>query len=124
MRSPSSSGFPSSSPRMRSSPAIPGTGVRWCTPTPASARCSRTSEVRTRASIRALAEGLADDTPEACAAARDLGVTHVLDFGGRYIFDEDPRAEMYPGLSELDGGPGLSLVASDGKIGLYEVDCD
>ena len=72
----------------------------------------------------ALAEGLADDTPEACAAARDLGVTHVLDFGGRYIFDQDPRAEMYPGLSELDGGPGLSLVASDGKIGLYEVDCD
>ncbi|MFF2493093.1 DUF6541 family protein [Agromyces sp. NPDC058064] len=72
----------------------------------------------------ALAEGLAEGGDEACAAARDLGVTHVLDFGDQFIFDEDRRAEKYPGLTELDGGAALTLVASEGELVLYEVDCD
>ncbi|MFF2274891.1 DUF6541 family protein [Agromyces sp. NPDC058126] len=73
---------------------------------------------------RALAEGLAEGTPEACAAARELGVTHVLDFGEQYIFEADPRSESYPGLSELDESAGLVLIAAEGELGLYEVDCD
>lgn len=73
----------------------------------------------------ALAEGLADGTPEACAAARDLGVTHVLDFGDRFIFGTDERAEQYPGLTGIDAdADGLTLVDADGEIGLYAVDCD
>ncbi|WP_022888301.1 DUF6541 family protein [Agromyces italicus] len=72
----------------------------------------------------ALADGLAEATPEACESARDLGVTHVLDFGDQYIFEEDERAEKYPGLTELREGPGLRLIAADGELALYKVVCD
>ncbi|WP_400994031.1 DUF6541 family protein [Agromyces sp. GXQ0307] len=70
-----------------------------------------------------LAEGLADRTPEACAAAADLGVTHILDFGDRFIFATDDRADRYPGLTDVAEGPGLRLIAAEGDARLFEVDC-
>ncbi|GAA1777178.1 DUF6541 family protein [Agromyces lapidis] len=69
----------------------------------------------------ALAEGLSDGTPEACAAAHDLGVTHVLDFGERYIFAEDLRAEEFPGITNVSGSDTLTLIAERGDAKLYEV---
>jgi hypothetical protein len=71
---------------------------------------------------RAVAEGLADATPEACAAARELGVTHVIDSDDRMLFVGDARAELYPGLTDLPRDPeGLTLVAERGDARLYEV---
>lgn len=69
----------------------------------------------------AIATGLADGAPDACAAAHDLGVTHVLDFGGRYIFGKDERADQYPGLTAVTDSDALSLVAEQGDARLYEV---
>lgn len=71
---------------------------------------------------RAVAEGLSDATPEACAAAADLGVTHVIDSDGRMLFIGDARAELYPGLTDLPRDPaGLTLLAERGDARLYEV---
>ncbi|WP_438855338.1 DUF6541 family protein [Agromyces sp. M3QZ16-3] len=71
---------------------------------------------------RAVAEGLADGTPEACAAAASLGVTHVIDSDDRMLFIGDPRAEQYPGLTDLPRDPdGLTLLAERGDARLYEV---
>ncbi|GGI47665.1 hypothetical protein GCM10010932_23530 [Agromyces flavus] len=71
---------------------------------------------------RAIAEGLADATPEACEAARELGVTHVIDSDDRMLFVDDARAELYPGLTDLPRDPeGLTLVAERGDARLYEV---
>jgi hypothetical protein len=71
---------------------------------------------------RAVAEGLADATPEACAAAAELGVTHVIDTDGRMLFVGDARAELYPGLTDLPRDPeGLTLLAERGDARLYEV---
>lgn len=71
---------------------------------------------------RAVAEGLADMTPEACAAARELGVTHVIDSDDRMLFIGDARAELYPGLTDLPRDPdGLELLAERGDARLYEV---
>lgn len=71
---------------------------------------------------RAVAEGLADATPEACAAAAELGVTHVIDTDGRMLFVGDARAELYPGLTNLPRDPeGLTLLAERGDARLYEV---
>ncbi|MGR2753276.1 DUF6541 family protein [Agromyces arachidis] len=71
---------------------------------------------------RAVAEGLADATPEACAAAEELGVTHVIDSDPRMLFIGDARAELYPGLTDLPRDPaGLALLAERGDARLYEV---
>jgi hypothetical protein len=71
---------------------------------------------------RAVAEGLADATPEACAAAAELGVTHVIDSDTRMLFVGDARAELYPGLTDLPRDPeGLTLLAERGDTRLYEV---
>ncbi|MEI5585044.1 MULTISPECIES: DUF6541 family protein [unclassified Agromyces] len=73
-------------------------------------------------SHRAIAEGLADATPEACAAAAELGVTHVIDSDARMLFTGDARAELYPGLTDLPRDPeGLTLLAERGDARLYEV---
>ncbi|GAA2456006.1 DUF6541 family protein [Agromyces soli] len=74
------------------------------------------------ASYWAVANGLADATPDACAAAAELGVTHVIDSDDRMLFPGDPRAELYPGLTGLsDDPPGLTLIAQRGDARLYEV---
>ncbi|MCK8608658.1 DUF6541 family protein [Agromyces sp. C10] len=71
---------------------------------------------------RAIAEGLADGAPEACAAAAELGVTHVIDSDDRMLFIGDARAELYPGLTDLPRDPAaLSLLAERGDARLYEV---
>lgn len=71
---------------------------------------------------RAVAEGLADATPEACGAAAELGVTHVIDSDARMLFVGDARAESYPGLTDLPRDPeGLTLLAERGDARLYEL---
>lgn len=68
-----------------------------------------------------VAEGLADGDPAACAAATELGVGYVLDFGDRFVFRFDRRAELYPGLTSLNDPSALTLLAERGSAKLYEV---
>ncbi|MGR0220188.1 DUF6541 family protein [Agromyces sp. ZXT2-6] len=71
---------------------------------------------------RTVAEGLADADPAACEAARQLGVTHVIDSDDRMLFIGDARAELYPGLTDLPRDPeALTLLAERGDARLYQV---
>jgi hypothetical protein len=68
-----------------------------------------------------LAAGLAQGTPAACAAAADLGVRYVLDFGDRYVFAEDKRADKYGGITAVEDSTVLTVVAEEAGLKLYEV---
>lgn len=72
-------------------------------------------------SYRDLSEGLAQGTPAACAAAADLDVDYVLDFGDRYVFANDKRAQTYAGITSIENSSVLSVVAEDAGLKLYEV---
>ena len=72
-------------------------------------------------SYRDVAAGLAQGTPAACAAADALGVDYVLDFGDRYVFAEDKRADQYGGLTAVEDSSVLTVVAEDAGLKLYEV---
>ena len=68
-----------------------------------------------------IAGGLAQGTPAACAAAADLGVDYVLDFGDRYVFAGDERASAFDGVTTVAGSNVLTVVAEAGGSKLYEV---
>ena len=68
-----------------------------------------------------IAEGLAEGTPAACAAAADLGVDYVLDFGDRYVFADDDRADQYDGITSVANSSVLTEVAEADGSKLYEV---
>ncbi len=68
-----------------------------------------------------LAEGFTSATAEVCEAVHSYGITHVLDFGGRKLFKNDPRAEKFPGFSSLKKSDAVTLVAEQGKAKLYRV---
>ena len=57
-------------------------------------------------------------SPEACAAAMDLGITHALDFGTQEIhYGKNP----YPGFDDLATAAGFRLVDREGTAALYEL---
>ncbi|KLU10617.1 DUF6541 family protein [Kocuria sp. SM24M-10] len=79
--------------------------------------------------LHTLATGIDDATPgsAACAAAEELDVRYVLDFGNQFIVPNAPQARDYSGLNAVDpaGAPGLALVEREGPAALYEVvGCD
>lgn len=58
---------------------------------------------------------------EVCAAAKRLGVTHLLDFGTDYIpAFNDPRS-LYPGVTLAPDSTAFTLVASEGHARLYKL---
>ena len=63
---------------------------------------------------------LADSDEEVCAAARELGLTHVLTGGSRakYYSSLDPQA---PGIDAVPGAAGFTSVAAAGPYVLYEI---
>ena len=69
----------------------------------------------------AVAEGLGDGDPAACTAAEEIGVEYVLDFGDHFVFANDRRSELYPGLTDLADPSALTLLAEHGDAKLYEV---
>ncbi|MUN61704.1 hypothetical protein GMA12_00805 [Kocuria sediminis] len=79
--------------------------------------------------LHALATGLDDAVPgsPACAAAEELDVRWVLDFGTQFIIPHAQQARDYAGLNAVDpaAAPGLALVEREGPAALYEVvGCD
>ena len=60
--------------------------------------------------------------PAVCRAARDLGVTHVLDLGGPSYFSTARTDERYAGLrAASEGSPALEVVATSGRSRLLEL---
>lgn len=57
-------------------------------------------------------------SPEACAAAMELGVTHALDFGTQEVHH---GSNPYPGFDELASAEGFRLVDREGSAALYEL---
>lgn len=57
----------------------------------------------------------------ACLAADTLGVTHVLDFGSRILFEGDRRANLFTGTTEVGDSPVLTEVDREGDAVLYEL---
>ena len=69
-----------------------------------------------------LAKELKEGTPEACAAANDLGVTHVLDMGKLYSVRGSAQRQLdYPGLTDVAGSPVLTPLLTEGDATLYEL---
>lgn len=69
-----------------------------------------------------IAKDLKDGTPEACAAANRLGVTHVLDMGELYTVQGKAKRHLdYPGLTDVAGSPVLTPLLSEGDATLYEL---
>jgi len=68
-----------------------------------------------------LASGLADGTPAACAAARDLQVKYVLDFGSRFLFVGDRRALRFAGLTSVGDSSVLTLLSEHAGLKLFKV---
>jgi len=68
-----------------------------------------------------IAEGMAQGTPAACSAAANVGLDYVLDFGDRYVFANDKRAEAYKGITSVRNSQVLSVVAEDAGLKLYKV---
>ena len=67
-----------------------------------------------------LARSLRTGSPEVCEAIERLGVTHVLDFGDRQLFEN--HYVTYDGLHDLAETPILTEVANVGEnAALYEV---
>ncbi|MBP2412423.1 hypothetical protein JOF48_001222 [Arthrobacter stackebrandtii] len=62
-----------------------------------------------------------DSDPEVCAAAKRLGVTHLLDFGTDYIPAFDHPRSLYPGVTLAPDSAGFTLVASDGHARLFKL---
>ena len=58
------------------------------------------------------------DSPEACAAAQRMGVTHALDFGLREVHG---NSNPYPGLLDLADSEGFREVDREGTAVLYEL---
>lgn len=58
------------------------------------------------------------DSPEACAAAQRMGVTHVLAFGTREIHG---RSNPYPGLLDMADAEGFREVDREGAAVLFEL---
>lgn len=56
--------------------------------------------------------------PQACAAARNLGVTHVLDFGTQEVHG---GSNAYPGLLDMARTKGFREVDRQGQAVLYEL---
>ncbi len=66
-----------------------------------------------------------DSDPEVCAAAKRLGVTHLLDFGTDYIPAFAHPRSLYPGVTLAPDSAGFTLVASEGHARLYKLTtCD
>lgn len=61
-------------------------------------------------------------SPQACAAANRLGVTHVLDMGELYRIGGGANRHLdYPGLTDVAGSPVLTPVLSEGDATLYKL---
>ncbi|MFW6187068.1 MAG: DUF6541 family protein, partial [Actinomycetota bacterium] len=75
--------------------------------------------------LHALAAGIDDATPgsPACAAAEELDVDWVLDFGTQFIIPHARQAQEYSGINAVDprAAAGLALVEREGGAALYEV---
>ncbi|MFI7496510.1 DUF6541 family protein [Kocuria sp. M4R2S49] len=79
--------------------------------------------------LHAIATGIGAATPDgpACAAAAELDVEWVLDFGTQFIIPEARQARDYAGINAVDpqAAPGLALAEREGGAALYEVvGCD
>ncbi|WP_424347573.1 DUF6541 family protein [Kocuria sp. CH-021] len=79
--------------------------------------------------LHAIAAGIGGAVPgsPACAAAEELDVQWVLDFGTQFIIPEARQARDYSGINAVDpqAAPGLALVGQEGEAALYEVvGCD
>ena len=69
--------------------------------------------------------GLDRGTPEACAAAQEMGAEFVLDFGREYVFPDTPRAIPYLGISGIEESATLTEVDREGGAVLYRITgCD
>ncbi|MEX5294266.1 hypothetical protein QYM41_03150 [Kocuria sp. CPCC 205268] len=75
--------------------------------------------------LSAIATGIDDAVPgsPACAAAEELDVQWVLDFGTQFIIPGAQQARDYAGINAVDPqlAPGLELVEREGGAALYEV---
>lgn len=60
---------------------------------------------------------------EVCAAALQLDIGYVLDFGEEFVIPDEPRARKYAGVNAVDPevDTNLSLVRRSGDAALYEV---
>ncbi|MFI7483298.1 DUF6541 family protein [Kocuria sp. M1R5S2] len=79
--------------------------------------------------LHALATGIDVATPgsPACAAAQELDVRWVLDFGTQFLVPDARQAREYSGVNAVDPqvDTGLELAAREGEAALYEVvGCD
>ncbi|KTR86495.1 DUF6541 family protein [Leucobacter chromiiresistens] len=75
--------------------------------------------------VAELTSGIDRGTPEACAAAADLGAEFVLDFGREYVFPGTPRAIPYLGISGVEDSATLTEVDREGGAVLYRITgCD
>ena len=63
-----------------------------------------------------------DTDPAVCRAVDRAGVTHVLDFGGRDVFDDPVEAEKYDGVQNLEASGHLALIDSQGAAKLFRID--
>lgn len=69
-----------------------------------------------------IAAELKSGSPEACAAANRLGVTHVLDMGDLYQTGGGANRHLdYPGLTDVAGSPVLTPVLNEGDAVLYKL---
>lgn len=71
-----------------------------------------------------MAAGIADGTPESCAAADALGAHYVLDFGDRFVrTDEftDEKTEELRRIDDMQHPPALDEVDREGDAVLYRV---
>ncbi|QFZ16174.1 DUF6541 family protein [Saccharothrix syringae] len=74
---------------------------------------------------RLLARSLDDAgrDPEVCHAADRLGVEYLL-VANRTFWPHDNRNKDYPGLADPGSDPAFELVARDGSVKLYRIDCE
>lgn len=68
-----------------------------------------------------IARSLVDDVSDVCDELSRLGISHVLDFGDRYVISGRGDADHYAGLNDLDESDDLRLVAEHGDARLYEI---
>ena len=68
-----------------------------------------------------IADNLALHADRICTALVDQNVRYVLDFGGGYLFGDDPRSQQYPGFNGLTHSRSVALVAHRGKARLYKI---
>lgn len=63
-----------------------------------------------------------DTDPAVCLAVDRVGVTHVLDFGRRDVFDDAEAAKTYDGVQDLDATTHLVLIDAQGDAKLFRID--